>query len=64
MRKYNFLFIVLAVFILGVMINIPNCLALASVQTNESNDKGECKCPQACKCGHCLGKGVKCKCGH
>lgn len=34
------------------------------VVADEADDKGECKCPKACKCGHCLGKGVKCKCGH
>lgn len=63
MRKSYFLFIVFVVMLFGgIAVNTNACFTPA--MADQGNDKGECRCPQACKCGHCLGKGVKCKCGH
>ncbi|MDQ1274353.1 MAG: hypothetical protein QG591_2983 [Planctomycetota bacterium] len=62
MRRYYVLFIAFVVLMFGSMVN--KSTYFTPVVADEVDDKGECKCPKACKCGHCLGKGVKCKCGH
>ena len=66
MRKIYASLIVFGVLICGVSMTVSATFVTPAIanEDEEKKDEVECKCPKACKCGHCVGKPVKCKCGH